>query len=153
MKSDSIQLRECLSQLEGRRRFVEVDASSPDSRAFVDGHYEKALSCLVQAERLVAPGSAAVVPLSYQVALSAALIALRREGIAVLPHRGQVDADTVRAGSLLLDFDAFDSASLEQLLQAYARCFENGPSPTDDETEAALKLARLAVQRLSGAQT
>jgi hypothetical protein len=149
MKSDAIQLRKFVSTLEGRRRFVEVDASTPDLRAFVDGHYEKASSCLLHAERMAAPGSAAVVPLCYQVVLSAALLALRREGIAVAPHRGQVDADTVRAGGLLLEFDALDSASLDQLLKAYARGFENGPVPTDDEAESALRLARLAVRRLS----
>ncbi len=149
MKSDANQLREVISTLEGRRRFVNVDASTPDSRAFVDGHYEKASSCLLNAERMKPTTAAAVVPLCYQVVLSAALLALRREGIAVKPFRGQVDADTVRAGGLLLEFDALDSASLGQLLKAYARGFENGPAPTDDEAESALRLARLAVRRLS----
>jgi hypothetical protein len=151
MKSDAIQLREFLSSLEGRRRFVEVDASTADSRTFVDRHYEKASSCLLHAERMDAPGSAALVPLCYQVVLSGALLALRREGIAVKPFRGPVDADTVRAGGLLLEFDALYSASLEQLLQAYARSFENGPSPTADETESALRFARYVVRKLSDA--
>ncbi len=149
MKSDAIQLRGFISTLEGRRRFIAVDASTPDSRAFVDGHFEKASASLLHAERMSAFASAAVVPLCYQVVLSAALLALRREGTAVKPYRGQVDADTVRAGGLLLEFDASDSASLEQLLKAYARGFENGPAPTDNEAESALRLARLAVQRLS----
>ncbi len=102
MKSDASQLRAFLSSLEGRRRFVEVDASTQDSRSFVDGHCEKAPSCLLHAERMDAPGPAAVVPLSYQVVLSATLLALRREGIAVELHRGHVDADTIWAGALLL---------------------------------------------------
>jgi len=153
MKSDEIQLREFLSQLEGRGRFEAVDAASLDSRAFVNGHYEKASSCLLHAERMAAPGSAAVVPLCYQVVLSAALLALRREGIAVTPHLGQVDADTVRAGGLLLKFDALDSDSVEQLLQVYARGFDVGPSPTVEESESALRLARHTVRGLSGARS
>jgi hypothetical protein len=153
MKSDGIQLREFLSQLEGRGRFVEVDASTPDSRAFVDGHSEKALSCLLHAERMDVPGSAAVVPLCYQVVLSAALLALRREGIAVKPFRGQVDVDTIRAGGLLLKFDALDSDAVEQLMRVYVRAFDAGPSPTDDETTVALALARYVVQRLTDEQS
>ncbi len=70
-----------------------------------------------------------------------------------MPHRGRVDADTVRAGGLLLEFDALDNASLEQLLQAYARGFENAPFPTVDEVESALRLARLAVRILSDRQS
>ncbi len=153
MKSDAIQIQEFISHLEGRRRFVKVDTSTPDSRAFVDGHCEKASSCLLDAERMKAPAAAAVVPLCYQVVLSAALVALRREGIAVKPYRGHVDADTVRGGGLLLELDALDSAPLEQLLKAYARGFENGPALTDDEAESALRLARLAVRRLSHKQS
>jgi hypothetical protein len=153
MKSDASQLREFLAQLEGRWRFVEVEASTPDSRAFVDGHYEKASSCLLHAERMDACGSAALVPLCYQVVLSAALLALRREAIVVKPHRGHVDADTVRAGGLLLKFDALHRDSVEQLLQVYARGFDVGPSPTVEESESALRLARHAVRRLSGARS
>jgi hypothetical protein len=149
MKSDAIQLREFISTLEGRRRFVEVDASTPDSCAFVDGHYEKALSCLLHAERLSASASAAVVPLCYQVVLSAALLALRRKGTAVKPHRGQVDADTARAGGLLLEFDPLQNAAVEQLLQVYVRGFDVGPPPTDDEAESALMLARRAAQKIA----
>ncbi len=132
---------------------MEVNASTPDSRAFVDGHYEKASSSLLHAERMSASASAAVVPLCYQVVLSAALLALRREGIAAKPHRGHVDADTVRAGGLLLEFDALDGDSVERLLQAYARGFENGPSPTVEESESALRLARLALQKLADKQS
>lgn len=132
---------------------MEVDALTPDSRAFVDGHYDKASSSLLQAERMSASASAAVVPLCYQVVLSAALLALRREGIAVEPHRGHADADTIRAGGQLLEFDDLDSASLEQLLKGYARGFENGPAPTDDDAESALRLARLTVRRLSHKQS
>jgi hypothetical protein len=149
MKSDAIQFWEFISTLEGRRRFVEVDASTPDSRAFVDGHYEKAWSCLLIAERMKSPAAAAVVPLCYQVVLSAALLALRREGIAVKPLRWVVDTDTIRAGGLLLEFDAEHSESIEQMLRAYARSFDVGPPPTDDEVESALGTARHAVQRLA----
>jgi hypothetical protein len=152
MKPDAVQFREFLSRLEERRRFVEVDAATPDSRAYVDGHYEKALSCLLHAEHISASVPAAVVPLCYQVVLSAALLALRREGIAVEPHRGQVDTDTIRAGVRLLRFDAAHSESVEQLLQVYARGLDVGPLPTGEEAESALRSARHAVQGLADKQ-
>lgn len=152
MKSDASQVREFLSQLEGRRRFVEVETEIPDSRAFIAGHYEKAASCLLDAERMSVSIPAAVVPLCYQVVLSAALLALRRAGIAVEPHRGQVDTDTIRAGVWLLQFEAPHHESVEQLLQVYARGFNAGPSPNGEEADSALGSARYAFQRLADKQ-